>query len=396
MTELPCLFPPQRSPAVLSTNGVTDHLIQRAILDSPGLVDAFVLRIDGLEVEHDTAEHETFRFRLLDGLAQRGWSVHADVHGRGSSELVLHGEGGAAMHLRLDSEDALCGVFAPDAQRAEAGIRTFRELGARACGLARRGEFVPVRVWSLTKQGPASRLRRMRCPRWTDVARNYPSIERELGWLMGLERPFDFGRVVFWHGPAGTGKTWAVRALLREWRTMQLELVSDPAAFLASPELAHELLCNPPFRPGDGSVGSRGKRGRLLVFEDAPELQSGEQGLALQGTLSRLLNTTDGLLDGPVPTVVLATTHEPLPDQDSALLRPGRCLQVQQFPLFSVVDARRWLESSRGATRVPGSDASLAELYACLRDDAVRPQPRRTRVGFQPALDGGELVKKRP
>ncbi|NUP94848.1 MAG: hypothetical protein HUU28_01675, partial [Planctomycetaceae bacterium] len=100
---------------------------------------------------------------------------------------------------------------------------------------------------------PTSRLRRMRCPRWREISGNYPGIANELSWLMGLERPFDLGRVVFWHGAAGTGKSWAVRALLREWRSMQLELVSDPAAFLASPELAHELLCNPPFRPGDGS-----------------------------------------------------------------------------------------------------------------------------------------------
>lgn len=386
MTQLPRLFPPQRSPAVLSTSGVTDHLIQRALLDAPGLDGGFVLRIDGLELEHDKAEHEAFRFRLLDALEGRDWKVHADVHGRVSSELVLHGASGAAMHLRLDAEAALCGVFAPDAASAEAGLADFRELAARLAGLQRRGEFVPVRVWSLTKDGPTSRLRRMRCPRWTEVARNYPGIEAELSWLMGLERPCDFGRVVFWHGAAGTGKTWAVRALLREWRSMQLELVSDPAAFLASPELAHELLCNPPFRPGDGSLGSRGKRGRLLVFEDAPELQLGEHGATLQGTLSRLLNTTDGLLEGPVPTVVLATTHEPLLEAETALLRPGRCLQVQEFPLFSHAQAQQWLADSVAADRAPRGDASLAELYACRRDDRVRPRAPRARVGFQPVL----------
>lgn len=385
MTELPRLFPPQRAPAVLSTNGVTDHLIQRAILDAPGLDGRFVLRVDGLEIEHDSAGHEAFRFRLLDGLAQRDWKVEADVHGRASSEIVLHGASGAALHLRIDTDDALCGVFAPDARSAEAGLRDFRELATRFGGLRRRGEFVPVRVWSLTKNGPASRLRRMRCPRWTEVARNYPSIERGLSWLMGLERPFEFGRVVFWHGAAGTGKSWAVRALLREWRTLQLEVVSDPAAFLASPELAHELLCDPPFRPGDGSLGGRGKRGRLLVFEDAPELQLGEQGSALQGTLSRLLNTTDGLLDGPVPTVVLATTHEALPQHETALLRPGRCLQVQHFPLFSPQEARGWLAGTLGAARAPKGEASLAELYACRRDDQVRPPSPQRRVGFQQA-----------
>jgi hypothetical protein len=385
MTQLPRLFPPQRSPAVLSTGGITDHLIQRAILDAPGLEGGFVLRIDGFEVEHDAAEHEAFRFRLLDGLAQRGWKVQADVHGRASSELVLHGESGAALHLRLDMEDALCAVFAPEARSAEAGLADFRELGARLCGLVRRGDFVPVRVWSLTKSGPTSRLRRMRCPRWREISGNYPGIANELSWLMGLERPFDLGRVVFWHGAAGTGKSWAVRALLREWRSMQLELVSDPAAFLASPELAHELLCNPPFRPGDGSLGSRGKRGRLLVFEDAPELQLAEQGPGLEGTLSRLLNTTDGLLDGPVPTVVLATTHEPLPQHQTALLRPGRCLQVQQFPLLSAQEARGWLGNPPATGPSLRGEMSLAELYACRRADPVRTPAPRTRVGFQQA-----------
>lgn len=372
------------SHTVLNTRNILDHLIQRAILDAPALRGGAVQRVDGIEVDHDEPQHERFRARLLTALGRRGWVVRADAGGRGSADIVLHGPHGVALHLRLDSTDAICCAFSGSAEESEAAVREFSVLARRFAGMRREGDLVPVRVWSMGSGGPSSRLRRVKCPTWGQIEGNYPRIARRLDWLMRLQRPHEVGHVVFWHGSSGTGKTWAVRALLREWRHMQIEIVSDPATFLENPSLVNELLMDPPHRPSDQPhIRRQRPLGRLLVFEDSPELQLAEQGFALRGTMSKLLNATDGLLDGAVPTVILATTHEPLPEHETALLRPGRCLQVEHFPLLEPREALAWLANQGHPARAPQGPISLAELYAQLRGDGVQAPERRVRMGFR-------------
>ena len=206
------------------------------------------------------------------------------------------------------------------------------------------------------------------CPSWEDIRSNYPGCSEGLDWLMGRRRPFDEGRIVFWHGASGTGKTFAIRALMRAWRRMSVELIVDPEAFLGSPQYLRELVAHRPRRGallGRTPVGGSDKeRGRLFVLEDAGSLLLDGSRFELGPSVARLLNLTDGLLGQGLRIVFLVTTNEPLGAIDPALTRPGRCLQALGFPTFDQEQARSWLESHGCADPVAPSGSTLADLYA--------------------------------
>src|SRR5205823_2980989 len=68
-----------------------------------------------------------------------------------------------------------------------------------------------------------------------EVDRNYSSATRgHLERLLQLRPDASSGKLVLWHGPAGSGKTWALRSLLREWSNWaQAHYILDPAVFFA-------------------------------------------------------------------------------------------------------------------------------------------------------------------
>src|SRR5258708_30285558 len=58
----------------------------------------------------------------------------------------------------------------------------------------------------------------IRVPRWQEIAANYPErVRPELTTTMRLlESAIPASRLMLWRGLPGTGKTWAVRSLMRE------------------------------------------------------------------------------------------------------------------------------------------------------------------------------------
>jgi hypothetical protein len=366
----------------LAARHPADYFIRRAIVAARDGHSPTSMHMDVWECDLNERVFQRFLRALTDGLAAKGWELIADTRDRESLDAVFVGKQGRVLHVRVDTEDVVaCGYGATQAEVREA-LGDLDALVMQHAAVRRRGNLVPVRIWKMGSDGPTSRVSQLRCPRWSEIAANYPAQRERLGWLMGLERPFELGRVIFWHGPSGTGKTWAVRALIREWRRMQVEVVTDPDAFLNDPALVNQLLLD---RNTDerqrSQVRGRKPRGRVLIFEDAPALHEAENGEVARTTLAKLLNATDGLLDNGVPTVVLATTHEALPAVESALTRPGRCLQVQHFPRLNARESTAWL-ASRGCQRKPRGESSLAELYALERDNGVRAPERPGPVGF--------------
>lgn len=253
--------------------------------------------------------------RDVDRLLARGpaWSAY----------VVRHRNGGAEISVSATSEEALA--------KAVADIR------ARCPMEEPRAGRVPMEFWYAAGHCHKHVLRLIDAPVWDNVAGHYAApVRARLDRLVAMPVPTAGGRLLLWHGPPGTGKTSAIRALARAWagwcRTL---FVVDPERFLADAGYLMAVLLG----ADDYDEDEESPRWRLIVIEDADELLRVDAKRAAGQSLSRLLNVTDGLIGQGVKTLVLITTNEPLGRLHPAVIRPGRCLAEIEFPPLGPLEA---------------------------------------------------------
>ncbi len=300
---------------------------------------------------------------------------------RWDADLALLRVRGLVVRVRIDSDDECFAEVYAD--RYSAG--DFEAVLAQVRGwLEPRREDDPgcveVRFRYRGRHNAASSGRGIEAPSWADIRMNYA-----MDVTQAIDRaaspsfvPGEGGRLLLLHGTPGTGKTYVIRALAREWRGWcRAEYVADPETFFNDANYMMDVLLDS--REND----KESKTWRLLILEDAGEMLARDAKVREGQGLSRLLNIGEGLIGQGLRVLTLISTNEKLESLNDAVSRPGRTAVEIEFTPLSIEECRAWLGVNGKSDHEVTRPLTLAELYAVRNGARITAHKSSSPIGFR-------------
>ncbi len=161
-------------------------------------------------------------------------SVVEDRNSYAPCRLVIATHTAESLLIAARHRDGVgCHVEARSSEEASRLIATLRELLPEADDP--EADSVRVAFWNLDDGRVRYVARRIALSEWDTVGVNYHWQTRDhLDALVQRPPMLAAGKLILWHGPPGTGKTWPLRALLREWRHWaEAHFILDPETFFS-------------------------------------------------------------------------------------------------------------------------------------------------------------------
>lgn len=230
-----------------------------------------------------------------------------------------------------------------------------------------------MQFWMMGGQGPVHYDKTVESEDWDGIRGNYDTkIQPSLDTLMSMESAdIEAGKLILWHGPPGTGKTHAIRALCSKWKEWATSMyITDPETFFGRPDYMTRTVFESP-----------GYKASLLILEDADEFISADAKNRTGQGMSRLLNLADGLIGQGLNLLILITTNEKIGNLHPAMQRPGRCLATLNFETLSYEQSKDWLAAKGFTGSIEAKSHSLAELYDQINRNLIKPEEALVSTG---------------
>lgn len=325
-------------------------------------------QISGLRFMRTVNYPSEANLELLFDIATKILYQRSSPSGKGT--LIFEFDNALAK-VEIESGYFYASVYAESDKVAEEKLEMLTKKIPR---LELKEDEISVDFWRLGQHGPISTSRKILCPGWPNIEKNYTQKTRD-----ALERLFSnslensVGKLVLWHGEPGTGKTYALRSWARVCRdSLDIHYIVDPEVFFgeSAAYMLSVLL---------GEEDNESNKWKLIVAEDTGELLTKDAKANTGQALARLLNVCDGLIGQGLKIIILITTNEALGDMHPAIVRPGRCLASISFEKLNEQEVQEWCEFHE--VDLDSNSCTIADLYSKL--DSQQIVARREKiVGF--------------